>query len=135
MEEDVFSLEHIHRNLRWQYFSWLVSQYKSLTEFVGHEHLAFMANGNEIMHVAGREDFRILLLRLEFGTEERFYVMDDGNGYLRLSQFVKWHFKNGLSANIAPAPAPMSNSKPTANKSVFVDIAIFRIFENLSAST
>ena len=96
MEEDVFSLEHIHRNLRWQYFSWPVSQYKSLTEFVGHEHLAFMANGNEIMHVAGREDFRILLLRLEFGTEERFYVMDDGNGYLRLSQFVKWHFKNGL---------------------------------------
>ena len=91
IEEDEFCLEYIHRNLRWRYLSNIVAKYKSLKEFVGHEHFGFMANGNEILMTVGIDNYVTLLMRLEFCTEEKFYVIDDGNGKLRLSQFVKWH--------------------------------------------
>lgn len=81
--------------MRWQYFSQIVKKYNKLEDFRRKEFLSFIASGNEIGHIVGIDDFMVLIFRLEMFTEERFYVMDDGNGYLRLSQFVKWHFKNG----------------------------------------
>lgn len=90
MEEDKFSIEYIHRNLRWKYFSSVVSKYKTLNEYEGHEYPSILANGNESFTVVGIDRFKILLVRLDFGTSEQFYIMDDGNGKLRLSQFVRF---------------------------------------------